>query len=133
LSGGSLLRRGQAQVGGACAVTLFCLSNNSDVEVTGSLLLVRLCHVPFACFPLQTRQVRSIDSLSCADSEGHRPRVIGAPIRLLAMLLERTGVVFHCRLRQRHLSSPCSDLVWERPRLLSGTGECFFADIAAGT
>jgi hypothetical protein len=28
----------------ACAVTLFCLSNNSDVEAVGS------SHVPFACF-----------------------------------------------------------------------------------
>jgi hypothetical protein len=41
----------------ACAVALFFLSNNSDVEVTGSLLPVHcvLLHVPFACFSLQTR------------------------------------------------------------------------------
>jgi hypothetical protein len=37
-------------------------------------------NVPFACVSLQTRYVRSIDLLSCADSAGHRPRIIGAPI-----------------------------------------------------
>jgi hypothetical protein len=39
----------------ACAVTLFCLSNNSDVVVIGSLLLVHcvfLSHMPFVCFSL---------------------------------------------------------------------------------
>jgi hypothetical protein len=45
----------------------------------------------FACFSLQTRYVRSIDSLSCADSEGHRPKIIGAPIRLDSRERERGG------------------------------------------
>jgi hypothetical protein len=72
-------------------VTLFCLSNNSDVEVIGSLLLAHCVLLPRAvclffslcifCFSLQMRYVRSIDSLSCADSEGHRSKLIGVPIR----------------------------------------------------
>jgi hypothetical protein len=56
-------------------VTLFCLSNNSDIEVIGSLLLVYCVFLP--------RAVLSIDSLLCADSEGHRPRIIGAPVEQL--------------------------------------------------
>jgi hypothetical protein len=38
--------------------------------------------VPFVCFSfsLQTREVRNIDSLSCADGEGHWPRIVGALI-----------------------------------------------------
>jgi hypothetical protein len=32
----------------ACAVTLFCLGNNSDVEVTGSLLLLHCVLLPCA-------------------------------------------------------------------------------------
>jgi hypothetical protein len=70
----------------ACAVTLFCLSNNSDVEVVGSLLLVHPVLLPRAvCLFLQTREVRSIDSLSCSGSEGHRPRIIGRPIPLIGL------------------------------------------------
>jgi hypothetical protein len=65
-------------------VTLFGLSNNSDVEVIGSLCAPPTCRllVPLSLplsflFLLQTRYVRSIDSLSCADTEGHRQRIIG--------------------------------------------------------
>jgi hypothetical protein len=46
---------------------------------------------------LQTRQVRSIDSLSCADSEGHQPRIIGTPIRdTLYVYCYETIVFFSC-------------------------------------
>jgi hypothetical protein len=43
-------------------------------------------HEPFASVSLSLslslyRRVRSINSLSCADSEGHRPRIIGEPIQ----------------------------------------------------
>jgi hypothetical protein len=87
LAGGSLLCNGQTQVGEPKIGEHF-LINNSDVEVIGSLLLVHCVLLPRAdclfislsCFSLQTRKVRSIDSLSCANSEGHRPSIIGAPI-----------------------------------------------------
>jgi hypothetical protein len=40
----------------SCAVTQFCLSNNSDVEIIGSLLLVHCVFLPRAvCLFLQTR------------------------------------------------------------------------------
>jgi hypothetical protein len=47
----------------ACAVTLFCLSNNSDVEVIGSLLLVHCVLLPRAvCLCLSVDEISSKDS-----------------------------------------------------------------------
>jgi hypothetical protein len=70
----------RAQDWWASAVTLFCLSNNSDVEVILIAAVSTLCATPtwFVCFSQQTRRGRSISSLSCGDSERHRPRIIGA-------------------------------------------------------
>jgi hypothetical protein len=78
----------------ACAVTLFCLSSNSDVEIIGSLLLVHCMLLPhavclFLTFPppplsllfLSADEIScSRDSLSSAGCEGHRPSIISAPI-----------------------------------------------------
>jgi hypothetical protein len=54
-------------------ISTLCASPTCRLLVSLSLSLSR--------FSLQTRQVRSIGSLSCADSEGHRPTIIGGPVR----------------------------------------------------
>jgi hypothetical protein len=62
-------------------VILFCTSNNSDVKVIGSLLLVH-------CVIYLCRRDKFIgETDSHALTEGHRPRIIGAPIALVYIML----------------------------------------------
>jgi hypothetical protein len=88
-------------------VTLFCLSNNSDVEVIGSLLLVHCVLLPSAvCLFLSllflcADDISSyIDSLSCSDCEGHKQRIVSAPIVVGPLLsLKRRPYFLTCTCR----------------------------------
>jgi hypothetical protein len=49
---GGQMQVGEPKIGEQCAVTLFCRSNNSDIEVVGSLLLVHCVLLPLHCLSL---------------------------------------------------------------------------------
>jgi hypothetical protein len=86
-------------------ISKLCASPTCRLLVSLSLSL------SLSCFSLQTRLVRSIDSISWADSEGHRPRIIAAPLTQLPT--SNFGCQFQssllqlelCRIKDFHRSS----------------------------